>query len=895
MDIDHIKAQYKVSDIVRQRIAIKKNGKEFTACCPFHKEKTPSFTISDDKKIFHCFGCGENGDIFDFVMKMDGVGLKEAGNRITGTEPSGEQENIHDPYEDFEPIPFPDELSDLKPGAKIENIWNPKRGNTTYYIPNRVHRYTTQDGDIIGYVFRIDFKGGRKSTPQIMYCRKKSTKEQGLCHYPMPEPRYIYGLERLIANPKMPVIVVEGEKCVDEGQKAMTGFVVVSWCGGTNALETTDWKPLKGRNVVIFPDADEVGSVCSQKLLDILYPIVNTVKIVTHKDKPKGWDIADAIKEGSSKDDIIKYITGNVVVPEHQKDELPVPKDEQPVKDKGKKKKKEKPSGPVKSGLEQSEFKMLGYTRGKYYFLRYKTGVIKEFTGNQLMQIGNLCEIAPLEYWQVNYLRPMQSDRQGCMAAAAELISRSEDVGYFDKETVRGRGAWIDDGASVFHCGEYLIVNGKKTDVRSFQSQFIYQYKAKLNIFHEDPLSTAEANKIVPLLERMRWSTPINAKLLAGWIAASVVGACLPWRSHIYLFAPKGSGKSEVIKVAKMMMSCIQLSVQGSTTEAGIRQMLDSDTLPILFDESEGEDERKAKSMQDILFLARQSSSADGGYILKGSSGGEGQKFMIRSSFFMASIVPCIKHDADKSRFVQIRLARGDVKFEARDAANWKAFKNERDTLLTEEFCIRLVMRSITLIPQMIHNQKVFQDVAREIFGEARKADTYSMIFAGLYSLYSSENIAPDDASKWIRKQNWEEQMDRDVMSSEDRMIDKIMQSVVRVYPNNDMAISELITNIMRERGDDNKARAEDIRVLERCRMRVEGDTLWFATTSEFMDNTLTNTPWAVGWRDVLSTIDGAIKSKSSMRFSGRASRAIGIKIETALGFNVTKGEDDAR
>ena len=76
--------------------------------------------------------------------------------------------------------------------------------------------------------------------------------------------------------------------------------------------------------------------------------------------------------------------------------------------------------------------------------------------------------------------------------------------------------------------------------------------------------------------------------------------------------------------------------------------------------------------------------------------------------------------------------------------------------------------------------------------------------------------------------------------------------------------------------------------------MRVEGDTLWFATTSEFMDNTLTNTPWAVGWRDVLSTIDGAVKSKSTMRFSGRASRAIGIKISVVLGFNTKKGEGHA-
>lgn len=875
LDLDRIKSQYKVSDIVGQRVSLKKNGKEFQGCCPFHKEKTPSFTVNDQKKFYHCFGCGANGDIFDFMMEMDNISLKEAAQRISGTLPSDTKAiEHHDPYKDYEPVPFPKDFTTLKAGEKIEKIWNPKREGTpkeiTSYTPSMVHPYTTKDGDIIGYVLRVDFGGGRKITPQIMWCKKKSTGEEGLCHYPLPEPRPVYNLKKLLENPKMPVIIVEGEKCVDAADKLMEGFVSIGWCGGTNALASTDWSCLNGRSVVIFPDADEVGSNCAQDLLTRIYKKVKAVKVVSHNNKTKGWDIADAISEGMDRAAVINYIKEGVKevepinAPDQRHEDLPSPDMDEPPAE----------------VLPHEEFKLLGYTNNKYYFLRYKTGVIKSFSGNQLMQLGNLCELAPLEYWDQHYLSNFKSRRQGCEAAANELISKSEDIGYFDKESIRGRGAWMDNGNSVFHCGEYLIVNGKRTDIRTFSSEYIYQYKQKLDVFRDEALSVGEANKIVPLLEKIRWSSPINAKLLAGWVAASVVAGCLPWRTHLYMFAPKGSGKTQVLAVAKRLMGSVFIEVQGTTSEAGIRQQLDSDTMPIVFDESEAQDEKKANAMQDILFLARQSSSADGGYILKGSSSGESVKYMVRSPFFMTSIVPCLKHDADESRFVQIRLLKESKMGKEHDAAQWNAFKEERERLLTPEWCKKLVMRSVLLIPQIMHNQKIFQEAAREVFGDARKADTYSMIFAGLYSLYSNKAVTPERALEWINEQDWGEQIDKDKMEGEERMIDRAMQKLVFVPPKGEYAVSELI-DIVRK---DGSMAVLEARVLARYRMKVDKGMLWFATSSQFMDETLRGTPWAIGWKDVLLSMDGAEKSKSTLSFAGKASRAIGVKLDTILG-----------
>ena len=64
--------------LINKRVALKKAGKDFKACCPFHEEKTPSFTVVPTKQIYHCFGCGESGGVIDFVMKYDHLSFVEA-------------------------------------------------------------------------------------------------------------------------------------------------------------------------------------------------------------------------------------------------------------------------------------------------------------------------------------------------------------------------------------------------------------------------------------------------------------------------------------------------------------------------------------------------------------------------------------------------------------------------------------------------------------------------------------------------------------------------------------------------------------------------------------------------------------------------------------------------
>ena len=76
--LDEIKLRLKVSQVVGKTVKLKKRGKEFIGLSPFTNEKTPSFTVNDEKNFYHCFSSGEHGNIFDFLMKTKSYKFGEA-------------------------------------------------------------------------------------------------------------------------------------------------------------------------------------------------------------------------------------------------------------------------------------------------------------------------------------------------------------------------------------------------------------------------------------------------------------------------------------------------------------------------------------------------------------------------------------------------------------------------------------------------------------------------------------------------------------------------------------------------------------------------------------------------------------------------------------------------
>ncbi len=93
--IDRIRLQTDLVEIISAQITLKRTGKNYVGLCPFHAEKTPSFSVNVEKQIFHCFGCGTGGNVFTFLMKMEGLSFPEAVRKMGATAGIAIPEPIH--------------------------------------------------------------------------------------------------------------------------------------------------------------------------------------------------------------------------------------------------------------------------------------------------------------------------------------------------------------------------------------------------------------------------------------------------------------------------------------------------------------------------------------------------------------------------------------------------------------------------------------------------------------------------------------------------------------------------------------------------------------------------------------------------------------------------------
>src|SRR5215510_1667410 len=82
--LDEVRARLPVSQVVSRRVPLKRAGREWKGLSPFNKEKTPSFTVNDQKGFYHDFSSGKHGDIFTFVMETEGLSFPEAVERLAG-------------------------------------------------------------------------------------------------------------------------------------------------------------------------------------------------------------------------------------------------------------------------------------------------------------------------------------------------------------------------------------------------------------------------------------------------------------------------------------------------------------------------------------------------------------------------------------------------------------------------------------------------------------------------------------------------------------------------------------------------------------------------------------------------------------------------------------------
>lgn len=207
----------------------------------------------------------------------------------------------------------------VKPGASAP-VDLSKEPQLTYMMMGRqeVERYVykDKDGNLIGYVVRLEDKDGNKITPMLSYGHYHEegvplSNEWGWKSFALEgQKRSLYGLEVLTKKPVAPVLVVEGEKTCEAARKIFPEHTVVTWSGGCGAVNKSDWSVLKDRDVTLWPDHDQPGRNAMNKIEGILKEegASSIRQVDLPSTLPHKWDLADKLPEGVNKDTLSKLI-----------------------------------------------------------------------------------------------------------------------------------------------------------------------------------------------------------------------------------------------------------------------------------------------------------------------------------------------------------------------------------------------------------------------------------------------------------------------------------------------------------------------------------------------------------------------------------------------------------
>lgn len=155
--VDEIRNSNDIVDVISQYVVLKRSGRNFFGLCPFHREKSPSFSVSPDKQIFHCFGCGVGGDVIHFVSKIENLDFKQAIEALA--EKSGINLPILADGQDTEKIRLKEKVYQInKITAQFfhENLYKPSAKLAQDYVKKRKLDNNTLKTFQIGYSTNYD-------------------------------------------------------------------------------------------------------------------------------------------------------------------------------------------------------------------------------------------------------------------------------------------------------------------------------------------------------------------------------------------------------------------------------------------------------------------------------------------------------------------------------------------------------------------------------------------------------------------------------------------------------------------------------------------------------------------------------------------------------------------
>lgn len=283
IDLDAIKREHSLSSVAqREGVKLKRVGREWKACCPFHEDRTPSFTIFDSDKRFHCFGCQKSGDVLDFVQEARGLhSLEDAARYLCGGDP-----------------PRQDRFAPTRPAS------HPASSHAVFLREDQrivaTFEYFSAEGELVYRNHRIEpGDDGRNKT-----FRADRPDGNGGWTASKGEQAVPYRLvDLLAADSTLPLYMAEGEAKAD--RLAELGFLATSLKGWTAEFGYL----VEGRSVRILPDNDDAGTKQAERVAGMVRDAGGVPSQIILPGLPEKGDILDW---HGSEDDLVRILEGVV-------------------------------------------------------------------------------------------------------------------------------------------------------------------------------------------------------------------------------------------------------------------------------------------------------------------------------------------------------------------------------------------------------------------------------------------------------------------------------------------------------------------------------------------------------------------------------------------------------
>ena len=341
--LDEIKLRLKVSQVVGKTVQLKKRGKEFIGLSPFKNEKSPSFTVNDEKEFYHCFSSGEHGNIFDFLMKTKSIGFGEAVRSLAaeaGMQPyrfsNFDQKkdkrfqtykNIFKDYSNY----FHQQLTNsnnkesleylLKRGLKKNIIEEFQLGYVPWqnnFYEELLKKYSEEEINLTGLYYKNDKTGKfidrfnsrvifpvNNITGDTIAFGGRIIRETKLAKYiNSPETEFykkgnmIFNLDKAkdTRSETDEVLIVEGYMdVVSVYSSGVKNVIANSGTALTERQISLIWKFFS--NPIICLDGDESGQKAALRIAEKLFPLINEKNKIYFSILPDGTDPDDYIKQ----------------------------------------------------------------------------------------------------------------------------------------------------------------------------------------------------------------------------------------------------------------------------------------------------------------------------------------------------------------------------------------------------------------------------------------------------------------------------------------------------------------------------------------------------------------------------------------------------------------------